>query len=175
MAKTKSQGAEVLSGWKNIATYLGRSLRTVQRYESQLGLPVHRRTGDSLVITTKRELDTWIAASPTREPMRKPVARPLNTVDHHAMLNELRRHIDELHRLREEAKELREAVNGSVQSLRSKLDSAAAKPRHERRRLDCPPITDASGDILFSQYTAPIQATHHRKFKNNPGTGLQNQ
>ena len=31
-----------LDSWKEIATYLGRGVRTVQRWEREEGLPVHR-------------------------------------------------------------------------------------------------------------------------------------
>jgi hypothetical protein len=31
-----------LNGWKEIAAYLGRSVRTVQRWEKDFGLPVRR-------------------------------------------------------------------------------------------------------------------------------------
>jgi hypothetical protein len=31
---------EILSGWKDIANHLGMGVRTVQRYERELGLPV---------------------------------------------------------------------------------------------------------------------------------------
>jgi DNA-binding transcriptional regulator YiaG len=33
---------KILSSWKEIALYLGRSTRTVQRWERELGLPVCR-------------------------------------------------------------------------------------------------------------------------------------
>ena len=35
----------LLNGWKQIANYLGRGVRTIQRWES-LGLPVRQRHGD---------------------------------------------------------------------------------------------------------------------------------
>ena len=57
-----------LSGWKEIATYLGMGVRTVQRYERELRLPVHRPNGKSAgaVIATKAELDAWVNAGPTQ-------------------------------------------------------------------------------------------------------------
>jgi hypothetical protein len=63
---------EVLSGWKDIATYLGKGVRTVQRYEQQFGLPIHRPAGkpEGSVLATKAELDAWIAATPVRNPSR---------------------------------------------------------------------------------------------------------
>ena len=57
---------EILSGWKEIAVHLGKGVRTVQRYERKLGLPIRRPSGKSIgsVIATVAELDAWITASP---------------------------------------------------------------------------------------------------------------
>ena len=35
---------QILSGWKEIANYLGKRIRTVQRYEREMSLPTHRRS-----------------------------------------------------------------------------------------------------------------------------------
>jgi len=53
-----------LTGWKDVAAYLGRSVRTVQRWERELGLPVRRvRTQAGEVIYARRgELDGWLAS-----------------------------------------------------------------------------------------------------------------
>jgi hypothetical protein len=54
---------EILSGWKEIANYLGRGVRTVQRYEREFGLPVQRpsRKKQGSVLSTQSELDAWVA------------------------------------------------------------------------------------------------------------------
>jgi hypothetical protein len=64
----------IVSGWKQIASHLGMGVRTVQRYEREHGLPIHRVGGKSrgAVIATKDELDTWITGPPAR---RNHVAR----------------------------------------------------------------------------------------------------
>jgi hypothetical protein len=51
-------GIQILNGWKEIANYLGKAVRTVQRYEVELRLPVHRPAGKSAaaVVATKAEL-----------------------------------------------------------------------------------------------------------------------
>jgi adenylate cyclase len=56
--------AERLDSWKEIATYLNRGARTVQRWEREEGLPVHRLRHDqgSTVYAYKSELDAWWAA-----------------------------------------------------------------------------------------------------------------
>ncbi len=48
--------------WKEIAVYLGKGVRTVQRWEQLFGLPV-RRPGDQIkgpVQVTRQELDRWL-------------------------------------------------------------------------------------------------------------------
>ncbi len=54
-----------LSGWKEIARYLGRGVRTVQRWSVQYGLPVHHVGNDHRSVqAVKEELDCWIANTP---------------------------------------------------------------------------------------------------------------
>ena len=50
-----------LDSWKEIAAYLKRGARTVQRWEREEGLPVHRLRHDKLgsVYAYKSELDAW--------------------------------------------------------------------------------------------------------------------
>ena len=57
---------EVLSGWKEIARYLGRGVRTVQRYEHELGLPTRRISGHrrGSVLAAKSDLDSWVNSRP---------------------------------------------------------------------------------------------------------------
>lgn len=58
----------ILSSWKEIAQYLGKGVRTVQRWENELGLPIHRPVPGSrrIVITTKEELAAWLVRQQTR-------------------------------------------------------------------------------------------------------------
>lgn len=52
----------LLSSWKEIAAYLGKGVRTVQRWERELGLPVRRPSHDKhVVLTTCENLDAWMA------------------------------------------------------------------------------------------------------------------
>jgi hypothetical protein len=53
----------VLSSWKDIANYLGKGVRTVQRWERELGLPVRRPVGasrKSAVLLSRRDVDEWL-------------------------------------------------------------------------------------------------------------------
>ena len=61
-------GFQILSGWKEIASYLGKGVRTIQRYERELRLPVYRPAGksSSSVIALKTELDRWVKGVPVQ-------------------------------------------------------------------------------------------------------------
>jgi hypothetical protein len=52
----------VLASWKNIAQYVSRRVRTVQRWERELGLPVRRTKsgGKGSVLAVPREIDAWV-------------------------------------------------------------------------------------------------------------------
>jgi hypothetical protein len=54
-------GRHRLTSWKEIATHLGRAVRTVLRWEKERGLPVHRVPGANgrVVFAYSDELDTW--------------------------------------------------------------------------------------------------------------------
>ena len=58
-----------LDSWKEIAEYLRRGARTVQRWEREQGLPVHRLVHDqgSTVYAYKSELDSWWAKHSTQD------------------------------------------------------------------------------------------------------------
>jgi hypothetical protein len=57
---------KILNSWKEIASYLGRGVRTVQRWEANLGLPVRRPNQHmrSAVIAISDELDAWVRSAP---------------------------------------------------------------------------------------------------------------
>jgi len=54
----------LLTSWKEIANYLGKGVRTVQRWERQFGLPVRRpnEKARGIVHATREELDRWLSA-----------------------------------------------------------------------------------------------------------------
>jgi hypothetical protein len=71
---------KVLHSWKEISSYMTLGVRTIQRYELHLGLPIHRVAGRrrSAVVAFSDELDLWVNSSPTRT--SQPVHYPLNAV-----------------------------------------------------------------------------------------------
>lgn len=68
--------AGVLNSWKEIAAYLGRGVRTVQRWEHDLQLPVRRPKGKdrSAVLAFPEELDAWLHETPVRSSGQEIVA-----------------------------------------------------------------------------------------------------
>ena len=55
------QSEKRFDSWKEIAAYLGRDIRTVQRWETTRGLPVHRLpgAGRGAVYALRSEIDQW--------------------------------------------------------------------------------------------------------------------
>jgi hypothetical protein len=58
----------ILNSWKEIADHMGRGVRTVQRWEQELGLPVRRPRGKSRssVVALAADLDEWLHHAPLR-------------------------------------------------------------------------------------------------------------
>jgi hypothetical protein len=66
MPETTVISDQILNSWKEIARYLNRGVRTVQRWEAELGLPVRRPRGRrrSAVIAMRSEIDEWLNRCP---------------------------------------------------------------------------------------------------------------
>ena len=60
----------VFSSWKEIANYLGKGVRTVQRWERERNLPVHRpaRAGKGIVLAYADEIESWVKKHQEAEP-----------------------------------------------------------------------------------------------------------
>src|SRR3954451_7575160 len=54
-----------LTGWKEIGAFFGKNERTVKRWESQRGLPIHRAPGGAktAVFADVLELEEWLKGS----------------------------------------------------------------------------------------------------------------
>jgi hypothetical protein len=132
MLPRRNAQPKILSGWKDIANYLGKGVRTVQRYERELGLPIRRPAGKlSSVIATKPEIETWVATHTTRTLV-------LGHSEQHspAIVNELRGNIAELRRLREHIAESRQALAESRHTLKQTLESIGVSIQARRAGLD---------------------------------------
>jgi len=78
MAQAARNSPSMLNSWKEIASYLDRGVRTVQRWERDLQLPVHRigKGRRSPVYALVPELKFWLITSQTESgrPERGPQA-----------------------------------------------------------------------------------------------------
>lgn len=61
-SRVATQVRPILESWKEISDYLRRSVKTCQRWELELGLPIHRLDGtpNARVFAYPDELDRWI-------------------------------------------------------------------------------------------------------------------
>lgn len=114
---------EFLNSWKEIASYMGRGVRTVQRYEVQYGLPVRRPAAKSrsAVMATRGEIDAWVAAAPFREryELSKVSAKQLSAPSVSAINDGLAK----MHELRHQMLELRAETHVALNVFMSSLDS----------------------------------------------------
>jgi hypothetical protein len=70
-----------LTGWKEISAHCGKGVRTVQRWERELGLPVRRDTtlrGDH-VYALVEEVDAWMLRAERTETPEERAAAPVDT------------------------------------------------------------------------------------------------
>jgi hypothetical protein len=91
----------VLNSWKEIAQYVGRAVRTVQRWES-LGLPARRLRGKSrsAVLAMTDELDAWLRTAPARHlnpPPSKALIQARQLMRQNAELREAMRRVHDDH------------------------------------------------------------------------------
>jgi hypothetical protein len=154
---------QFLSGWKDIASYLRKGVRTVQRYERQFGLPVRRPAGKpwGSVVATKAELDGWVKASPIREAFRLSSVKMPD--EHPGCGEDIKRGLAKMMELRDQMLALRSEVRESVQSLRNSVHELQGElNRNVFRDLAQPDSVDAGdsadeflGRDEFDLLTAP--------------------
>lgn len=117
-----------LNSWKEIANYMGKGVRTVQRYEAHFGLPVRRPAGKSraAVVATCAEIDAWIAARPIRETLQLPSVQSLRNDPDFLALQE---GVKEMRALREQLAALRAETRLSLNLLLNGVRKYAATQR----------------------------------------------
>lgn len=113
----QSSPFNLLNSWKEVANYLGRGVRTVQRWE-KLGLPVRRLGAGprSPVVANARDIDRWLlaAASVQGADLRQ-------TSAHLVIRGGLGESIEQARRLRHEMNQLRRSNWASVVRLTESL------------------------------------------------------
>ena len=125
---------QFLSSWKEIANYLGKGVRTVQRYEYDFGLPVRRpaKRARGSVIATRIEIDAWVKATPLRELYLLPRNKPASDVTVIQSLNanagKMFKLCEEMIALRSELQIMRYQLRESVSTLRKELAKQGHAP-----------------------------------------------
>jgi len=131
--RQKLPAPQFLSGWKEIANYLGKGVRTVQRYECELGLPVRRPAGrpSGSVLATRAELDAWVSAIPIREAFE--IVRPApDSAAAAAVTEAIRKGMAQMRDLRNQTAALRNEMRDSLEMLRRSVESMHSRslPNH---------------------------------------------
>ena len=120
MSQRLLQEPEYLTSWKEIAVYLGKGVRTVQRWERQLGLPVRRPNirARGPVHTTRAELERWLEERWTRRSDEHfpPDGHKASPVPDEC-LDTLRRGISRSAELRLANRELLHGIKGTVNAM----------------------------------------------------------
>lgn len=67
--------SEMLSSWKEIAHHFGKGVRTVQRWEKTMDLPIHRPPGapSNVVLARASDLEEWMHRESVSSALRKQV------------------------------------------------------------------------------------------------------
>jgi hypothetical protein len=157
----------VLSSWKDIARYLGKGVRTVQRWERQLGLPVRRPVGasqKSAVLLYRRDVDAWLATRFSARPLQNNEAALANADLARTTLKECIRKAQEL---RTTHTALTEQIQESIRVLTERCDLLTSQTVQEpwfpasslapkllpdslpsSRRLEPQSSSEASGSLI---------------------------
>jgi hypothetical protein len=145
--------ADVLTCWKDIASYMGKGVRTVQRWERNHALPVLRPLGTnhkkSAVMARSHDLDEWLREHwSERRSENLPTATPLYA-DSVPVLN-LNMQIRTSHRLRMENHALMNEISTVLHALVQNCNDLMKQPKYAPRLGDPP----GGGGRVFVKFTA---------------------
>ena|ERR1700757_3494440 len=139
----------VLTCWKDIARYFGKGVRTVQRWERHLGLPVRRPDGidhKSAVVAYPRDLDEWLHLRWSRRGIEEIPASDRTGIKRQVLFAELLHGLrvshalrQELHSLRKEHHELVHQLSSSVTALRQSCQQSLWAANHPSGCAQKPP------------------------------------
>jgi phage terminase Nu1 subunit (DNA packaging protein) len=124
----------VLNSWKEISNYIGRGVRTVQRWEEHYGLPVHRPSGRdrSAVYALVDEVDAWLKAGATHQKpagAKKPLDPQVYAYCEH-LINNAGALRERLRKTRAQAEEIRLRIN---EARKSRQAEATAQSQNFRK------------------------------------------
>lgn len=122
----------ILNGWKQISTHIDRGVRTAQRWEALLGMPVHRPAlkDRSAVVAFSDELESWLSRTAPDVRNEYVAADDLATNGNNDSNERLLRALDNLSTVVRESCDLL----SQMQALRAQL----RRPRKPRRMASRP-------------------------------------
>ena len=129
---------QVLTSWKEIAAYMGKGVRTVQRWEEEMKLPVRRPAADRhIVVAFPAELDTWARRNLELPDGSKATPRQRHDLHTHAQLMRMR-NLVEIMRARLEqnracAEKLRKQCESSRFIAKARTEQAATEFERAQR------------------------------------------
>jgi hypothetical protein len=153
----ESMKPPVLTSWKEIAAYFGKGVRTVQRWEVTLGLPVRRPQGSAsrnIVMATRSELDAWLetqwkAAARDEAPPPELIKRKVEEFQNRLKtFQQLKEHNLQLQR------EMKDAVRGLIETCRA-LKEAPGPESLRPMKVKLLPIDHNSSDVSQRQASKP--------------------
>lgn len=123
-ASITHQQPELLTSWKEIACYLGKGVRTVQRWEQQFGLPVRRPNEKvkGIVHATRQDLDTWLQMQWSQRPKEFANVAPTRMADY---IEAVRVSIEQSAELRSANRMLLAGVRTSLANIRLECQTLA--------------------------------------------------
>ena len=159
----------ILSCWKDIARYLGKGVRTVQRWEREFELPVRRPKGadrKSAVAADPRDLDAWLTS---RWSLRAENKRNDGS-DHDAVTSEIGRHIETARSLREQHGTLVRELSATMQMLSQNCQRLAKGEPTESMRFRTHSQTPES-ELAKVSYLPALADPRQRSASKEPESG----
>lgn len=117
----------ILTSWKEIAGYMGKGVRTVQRWEQDFGLPVRRPRGadKKAVLARSSDLDAWLAL---RCSTRTNCKREVNANSAMVIVRtRIAAEVATAHMLREQNRAIRAEMRTALELLREHLTTMCKK------------------------------------------------
>jgi hypothetical protein len=145
---------QILNGWKEISNHIERGVRTAQRWEALLGMPVHRPAlkDRSAVVAFTDELDGWITRNVLDTPDVNSEGRNESLARLHDNMSSLAQHTAQLEA---QTKALQEQLKQSLAIHRNwnasglPIIQAAASSRSMGSMLPFPPRNNSGRRLVF--------------------------
>lgn len=121
-------GGQILGSWKEIAAYLGKGVRTVQRWEQQFGLPVSRpkKAAKGLVIASPERLDEWLETQWAERTQRSSRKNAADSV----LANDVAASVRDFRRLRQMNRALADDVKRATDNLKRQYEELVRNVSH---------------------------------------------